>query len=56
MTIDDQLREIARRAEQHQRVITTDEIVRRASGSYLAAVRRRGRGRRWVLAAAVVIP
>ena len=55
MTIDDQLREIARRAEQDQRVITTDEIVRRASGSYLAPERRRGRGRQWVLAAAVVI-
>ena len=32
MTIDDQLREIARHADQHQRVITADEIVRRASG------------------------
>ena len=39
MTIDEQLREIARHAEQHQRVITADEIVRRASGSYLAPER-----------------
>ena len=53
MTIDEQLREIARHADQHQRVITADEIVRRASGSYLAPERRRGR--HWVLAAAVVI-
>ena len=50
MTIDDQLRDITRRADQHQQVITAKEIVRRASGSYLAPERRRGR--HWVLAAA----
>ena len=32
MTIDEQLREIARHADRHQRMITADEIVRRASG------------------------
>jgi hypothetical protein len=31
MTINDQLRELARRADQHQQVITADEIVQRAT-------------------------
>jgi hypothetical protein len=31
MTIDDQLRDLARRADQHQQVITAEEIVQRAS-------------------------
>src|SRR5215217_1308837 len=31
MTIDEQLRDIARRADRHQQVITAEEIVRRAS-------------------------
>ena len=42
MTIDEQLREIARHADQHQRVITADEIVQRASGQTSRRPARRG--------------
>ena len=55
MTIDDQLREIARHADQHQRVITADEIVRRAPIRQSICAPERRRGRHWVLAAAAAI-
>jgi Tol biopolymer transport system component len=38
MTIDDQLRQFARRADEHQRAITADEIVRRASVEGITSV------------------
>jgi len=37
MTIDEQLREIARHADEHQRVITVDEIVERASSHHITS-------------------
>ncbi len=43
MTIDDQLRDIARRADRHQQVITAPEIVRRASSQGAASFTARSR-------------
>lgn len=62
MTVDEQLRTIARRAEEHQRPITVEEIVTRASGGDATHVlepsraTNRWRHRRpWLLVAAAVI-
>ena len=61
MTIDEQLREMARRADEHQRAITVEEIMLRASGPDdadalvdLASVRRWRRPPVWLAVAAVM--
>lgn len=43
MTIDDQLRGIARRADQHQQVITAEEILQRASSQSTGSLATRSR-------------
>jgi hypothetical protein len=43
MTIDDQLRDLARRADHHQSAITADEIVQRASGHTTGSFATRSR-------------
>ena len=62
MTIDEQLRAFARHADEHQAVITVDEIMRRAEHHDPNVVDLPGRpankahrGRRWLLLAAAVV-
>src|SRR5262245_56034525 len=53
MTVDEQLRDLARHVDQHQAVITAEEVLRGASWADLSAPATH-RGRPWLLAAAAV--